>query len=236
MLEKILDFIYPRRCISCDQIISASKEHLCDNCKIFFKYIEEAMCVCCGGLVRQENVKCRDCIENDKLFTKNIPIFVYEDLVQDAIYRFKYGKKAHLGKGLGSIMAERLFQMPNFLENLDYIVPIPIHRNRMKTRGFNQAELLAKEISKVSGIPMGKNLIVRIRDTAPQSKVSFSGRKNNLKGALEVNKRYALENKSILLVDDIYTTGNTLNACCEVLYKVGVKEVRATTLSIVVEE
>lgn len=235
-LELVLELIYPPKCISCEDIIPLKNERwICSNCKHLFNYIEGYICKSCGTKVDKENKKCVDCIEANNLFTQNIPIFLYEDIIQDIIYKFKYGRKSYIGKGLGTIMVNRLLLTSSIFYDIDYIVPIPIHKNRLKTRGFNQSEIIAKEISKATSIPMVRNLIFRIKDTKPQSKFSPLGRKNNLKDAFIVNKKYNLSSKKVLLIDDIYTTGITLNSCSQVLYKSGADEVRASTFSIVLK-
>lgn len=236
ILNLILEFIYPPKCMACDNIIPLENERwICNKCKDLFKYIEGNTCLKCGIILQTSKTKCNDCIERNNIFTTNKAVYIYEGRIQNIIHKFKYGKKSYLGKGLGILMLNNLLLTPDIFKDIDYIVPIPIHKNRKRKRGFNQAELLAKEVSKGLGIPMASNLIIRKKDTKPQSKFSPLGRKNNLKNAFVVNNKYYLKNKNILLIDDIYTTGNTLNACCEVLYKVEVNQVKATTLSIVLK-
>lgn len=236
ILNYIIEFIYPPKCMACDNIIPLENERwICDKCRSLFKYIEGNTCKICGIILEKSKSKCVDCIERNNIFNTNKAIFIYEGIIQDIIHKFKYGKKPYLGKGLGVLMLNRLLLTPYIFKDINYIVPIPIHKNRMRNRGFNQSELLAKEISKGLGLPMASNLIIRKKDTKPQSAFSPLGRKNNLKDAFVVNKKYNLKNKNILLIDDIYTTGSTLNACCEVLYELGVNKVNATTLSIVLK-
>ena len=229
--EQVLGYIYPPKCIACDKITDLHDgKYVCSDCKEFFKYIDGETCRSCGVSGTYKNGVCKNCKNN--LFTRNVPIFVYDGMVQEIIHRFKYGKQSYLHRGIGSLMLKKLLKTPNLFDNLHYIAPVPIHKNRMKQRGFNQAELLAKEISKASEIPMIKNLIIRIKDTKPQAQLSVAARENNLKDAFIANRRYELEKKNILLVDDIYTTGSTLNACCKVLHEAGATNVVVTTFSI----
>ena len=121
--------------------------------------------------------------------------------------------------------------MDEFL-NFDYLVPIPIHEKRRKERGFNQTEVLVKELSKLSGIPYDNEILLRHKQTKPQNSLTPKERKDNIKGAFFVNKADLIENKKILIVDDIFTTGSTVEEAAKELYKNGAVNVCVFTLSI----
>ena len=112
------------------------------------------------------------------------------------------------------------------------IIPIPIHSNRRKKRGYNQCEELAKVISKKLNIPMNASVLIRKKETKPQSGLSFTQRKNNMKDAFELKNTFDIYHKNMLLIDDIYTTGATINSCSKLLKKKNANEVYFLTLSI----
>ena len=181
-------------------------------------------CVC--GLSVTEN--CRDCDRH--IFLKNTAAFPYQDMAQEIIFRFKYGKKAFMAPGIARLMVENV--SPNIFQ-VDYIVPVPIHKNRLKKRGFNQAQLLSKYIGKLVNKGHTKDLLVRVKDTKPLSNFTPKGRENTLKDAFSLKEKYCIADKKVLLIDDIFTTGATLNACAQILYKHGAAEVNCLTFSAV---
>lgn len=234
-LKFALDIIYPPKCIVCEEILPMPIDlgiFFCsDSCANALVLIDGITCTICGAPAEQDKEPCRECKNRENIFTKNIATFVYEDMVLDIIQKFKYAKKTYVARGLSLLMFKRLQNLD--FGQVDYIVPIPIHKNRLKKRGFNQAALLAKNIADYSKRPVASQLLRRIKDTKPLSNFSPTGRQNTLKGAFAINKKYNVADKTILLVDDIFTTGATFNECSQVLYENGAKEVICTTLSVV---
>ncbi len=130
-------------------------------------------------------------------------------------------------------MAKYILENIEDYKNIDYITPVPIHKNRMRTRGFNQSYILAKEISKYINIPVIPDLLLRTKNTKAQSGLTPIGRENNIKGAFVFNKNYNIYEKNIAIVDDIYTTGSTINECAKTLSYFRPKSIISITLSIV---
>lgn len=222
-LDKILDLIFPHRCPVCDEILCSEIIH--DKCLKKLKYIEDDCCIKCGKYISVGEL-CDDCKKINHNFDKNFSVFIYNGKLKESIGRFKYSKRQEYANFFGVEMSKKLVQM-----NIDVevIVPIPIHKSRLLKRGYNQAELLASKISEVLGIPMDKKLLKRIKNTKPLKDLSKQGRLEVMKEAISVDncKKY----DTILLVDDIYTTGTTLDVCSSILKEKGTKKVYAITIA-----
>ncbi len=182
---------------------------------------------------------CRNCISKISSFHK-VPIkpdtyavCKYEGIVKKTIHRLKYGKKRFLAQSLGMILANFYKENldPERSRRINFIVPVPLHRARERERGFNQAELLAVAMCRTLNLPISANNLIRIRNTPSQTLIKKSERLKNLKGAFRIKKpRYFLK-KSVLLVDDVYTTGATTDECRRVLKKAGSKKVLILTFA-----
>jgi len=192
-------------------------------------FISDGICQICGmpfvSKISSHHT-CSNCIKKKPPFSSARSIAVYDGVLLDAIHRFKYNGKTSIAKPLGSIMADRL--PPN---NYDIIVPVPLHKKRLKHRGFNQSLLLARKISKRHKIPIDYLNLIRERLTEPQIKLKGKERLKNVKGAFAVRDKSVFKNKNVLIIDDVYTTGATINECARVLKKAGVKGVYALTLA-----
>lgn len=232
-VHTLLDLIYPPRCIFCTTIIPIQQEKgICNKCKKSLPFIEGKACQKCGKPIQDLKGRtiCFDCVKTSPIYERGWSVFIYEGMVKETIYRFKYGGHREYAKYLGHLMTKRI-KSEELLE-VDLIIPIPIHINRKRKRGYNQAEELAKVVSKELGIPMDTSIITRIKDTKPQSGLSIVQRQNNIKKAFQIKDKINLEQMKILLVDDIYTTGTTINYCSTLLKKRGAKEIYFLSLSI----
>ncbi len=185
----------------------------------------------CGKpLSNQRKEYCFDCESRSYNFTQGKALWVYGKLEKASIYRFKYQNKREYAKIYASELTQRY---GTWIRNrkIQAIIPIPLHKSRKKKRGYNQAEILAKEMGKILGIPVYANLLVRVRDTKPQKTLDEAERKNNLKRAFKMSENI-VQLKYILLVDDIYTTGSTLDAAAAVLKAAGALQVYTCCISI----
>lgn len=170
---------------------------------------------------------CSDCVKMQKVFDKSLALFQYRDKTKTLINDFKYHNKSYLYKMFG-------YQMVKFLKDVDLtdisaVVPVPIHKSKELKRGYNQSELLASYISFNLGLPMLK-LVKRNKDTTPQNRLEGYARWNNISGAFEISKGVSVPSK-ILLVDDIYTTGATVNECSKVLKQNGANKIVCLALA-----
>jgi len=181
---------------------------LCDECFENFEFLESSNCILC-----RKSVQC-NCLE-DFYFKGCYAVFGYDDLVSTLIKTAKYGGRPSYFRTFGSLMAD--FFAKNINENIDILSPIPLHKNRENKRGFNQSQILADKISELINIPIIDDLLIRKLDTKPQASLNLESRKNNVSDAFIFNNKYSVEAKVIMLIDDIYTTGSTINACSKEL-------------------
>ena len=225
----VLQALYPRRCPVCDDIVGRAGEKICLGCMDRLKLITPPWCMRCGRKTEEGEEYCRDCRERGHLFDRGRALYEY-DSAAESIYRFKYGGRREYAEFYGEQIVEYL---GDFIRNMEpeAIVPIPLHRRRRAGRGYNQAELLARAAGRRMGIPVYSRLLVRVRDTAPQKKLNREERQNNLKKAFNITANVVKLNKTIL-VDDIYTTGSTLDAVALELKRHGVKSVYFIALCI----
>ena len=154
----------------------------------------------------------------------------YEGPLQEAIHRWKYRGRLSLTAFFGEWMADALRRHWSDASP-DILIPVPLHRERLRERGFNQTLLLAQDLSRRTGIPCGKRILRKEKPTLPQVNLSGSEREKGVRGAFRMTDRGRLKGKSILLVDDVYTTGATVNECSKVLRAGGAERVDVLTLA-----
>lgn len=185
----------------------------------------------CGKeLEHEEQEYCSDCIHIQKHYTRGYPLYRYEDPVKEGVLAFKYKNRREYAQ----FYAEELEKQygSEFLRlNLDGVLPVPIHPHKLRTRGYNQAGVLAKELGRRLDIPYYEKQLVRTVDTRPQKELNDKERLQNLKKAFFFRENDVKLNK-VLLVDDIYTTGATIEACTQSLHSGGVQEVYYTSICI----
>lgn len=185
----------------------------------------------CGKPIkREEDEYCRDCARVSRGYEQGKSVWTHTGSVPRAIYQFKFHNKRYHAKLFAGEMA-RLHGEWIYKCNVEVIVPVPLHSARRRKRGFNQAELLARELGKRMRIPVDAKMVYRIRNTKPQKQLDGRERQENLKGAFTVSRRRRYP-KNVLLVDDIYTTGSTVHRISGLLKKAGVQKVYFITISI----
>ena len=222
-LDMVIRILYPRRCPVC-QIIVTEKGYVCRECKQQLPYIKEPRCKKCGKSLDSEVQEyCFDCTKGHHVFDKGIALWQYTKSMKQSIHRFKYDNKREYSD---FYIEEILKQYGTWIESLqvDAIIPVPLHRSKQRSRGFNQAELLAKGIGKALQIPVEAKVVERYRKTKVQNVLNDTERKNNVKKAFKIAGN-VVKLKKVLLVDDIYTTGSTIDAIAEVLKEAGVEQV-----------
>ncbi len=227
--EKLLDIIYPPTCPVCDRIIKPVR--ICDSCQKKLRYINSPRCLKCGKPVENNDVElCYDCSKQTHFFDRNVALWAYNNETRASIYRFKYRNMRVYGRVYASELYGRLGQIIASWK-CDVIIPVPIHPRKEKERGFNQAMILAKELSVLTGVPVDGGLLARTRYTRPQKELNDKERIKNLENAFVIEKNVVQYNK-VLLIDDIYTTGSTLDACASLLKSRGVACVYCVSLCI----
>lgn len=192
--------------------------------------IEEPRCKKCGKPIRQKEAEfCYDCEREDLCYEQGRSLWIHKMPVSSSIYAFKYKNRRVYGEVYGREMA-KMFRKIIRLWEIDVIVPVPLHRKKQKKRGYNQEEILAKEIGFRVGIPVDTTLIKRKKNTVPQKEFTRKERKKNLKNAFEVTGK--VEGKRVLIIDDIYTTGSTIDSISILLKKAGAEKTYFLTISI----
>lgn len=219
----ILDLLYPARCPVCHGVIRG-RGNVCDGCRKKLRYIKEPRCKKCGKqLERQEQEYCRDCMRFSHSFEKGMAVFAYDEIMRRSIAMFKYHNRREYARFYAMEMAAHCGY---FLKSCtpEVLIPVPVHRSRKRLRGYNQAELVAKELGKLWKLPVDTTYLIRTEKTTPQKELTRQQRKANLKKAFSVvqgEKAY----QRVLLIDDIYTTGATIDAISETLKENQVRKV-----------
>lgn len=225
MFQTILDMIYPVRCPICGEIVLPKGQRSCKACREKLVYIKEPRCKKCSKPIEYEEQEyCSDCQRKQYHFDKGYAVWVYDEAMKQSIARFKYhGKKEYAKFYIQEVL--RLYEEQIMKLAPDVIVPVPLHRSKYLKRGYNQADLLARGIGKKLGIPVVSHLLIRNKKTLPQKKLSDKERLRNLSEAFQWNEKAAVrfpeKLTKIMLVDDIYTTGSTMEACARVLQRAG---------------
>ena len=231
IINTVLDWIFPPRCSVCDRIINPKWEGICPDCLSKLTYINDPYCMKCGKpLDKCEKEFCDDCQSREHIYDEGRAALVYDEYMSASIYRFKYNSKQEYSKLYGKIISERLSDKI-MSWNADVIIPVPIHKSKLKSRGYNQAALIAKEISKRVNIPVEERIVSRTIPTKVMKNLGAKERENNLKKAFIVNKN-SVKLNSVIIVDDIYTTGSTIDAMSRILKDAGVSKVYYIALCI----
>lgn len=226
--KSILQGLFPLRCPVCDGIVVPAGEKVCKTCAGKYRVVSQPYCLKCGKKIADDEPYCRDCQSGSHLFTRGRALYEYEEIAP-AIYRLKYQGRQEYASFLGQ---ELEVQLGDFIRQCapDAILPVPLHKNRQRKRGYNQAALLARELGTRMGIPVLENYILRTRDTQPMKQLKPKERQNNLKKAFII-KTNDVKLNTTMIVDDIYTTGATMDAMAEVLLDNGVQNVYFVALA-----
>jgi len=238
VLRHITDVIFPPQCISCAAILQPiTQKVFCSTCREKIKFLTGSLCPICGITFPDSpsaSHLCGNCLENKPYFSYARAVAGYESIILNAIHQFKYGRDLSIGALLASLMAD--FSFPD-LEFGDYslIIPVPLHIKKLRKRGFNQSIILADALRKKWQIPVNFSLLKRSKFTLTQTGLNKKERERNIKGAFEVTDKTKIAGRNIILIDDVYTTGATLNECAKVLIKAGAQKVAVLTLARVLQ-
>lgn len=211
MLNKILNYVYPNICGFCNKIIS--EEYTCKNCQEKLKYMYESE---------------KQLVSVNKYFDALVCAYKYSGIIRSKILQYKFKNKKYLYASL----SERLIKLLNMYSNeIDIIIPVPIHYMRAFNRGYNQSFLIAKFVAKKIKKEIRNNILKKVLNNKPQSLLTANKRKSNVCNAYKIRKADAIKGKTILLIDDIYTTGATVNECSKVLKENGAKRIIVATVA-----
>jgi ComF family protein len=233
LLRKFVDLLYPPRCPICRAFLceedrqDGSPEGFCGNCLGGFSKLGPPLCPICGDPFRtgiEEDHLCEECLRRRPFFDKILAPYLYEGRIMDAVHQFKYQGKTHMAKALGPILAS--FGQKRMSEEREWIVmPVPLHRKKLRERGFNQSLLLARQVAPRLGAVLDYSSLCRTRDTQAQMELRKQERRKNVRRAFECIDPKAVKGKAVLLIDDVATTGSTLNECARVLKRAGCRKV-----------
>lgn len=195
------------------------------------KRVEQPHCLKCGKTIEDEDEEyCQDCAEIPKSYNRGYPVFEYTDAIKKALYDFKYKNQRQYADFFADCIFQSYGKQLCALQ-LDGLVPVPVHARKKRSRGYNQAELLARELSARLQIPIYPKYLVRQINTNPQKELNDISRMKNLKNAFKIGEN-KIKLKKVLLVDDIYTSGATIESCTKVLLSEGVEDIYYTSVAI----
>ncbi len=262
IFDDILEAIFPTNiyCICCGNLINNSRKYgLCDTCMEEIQWVKSMTCSKCGKIFKEsetgngskiendfESLICDDCQNNTHYFDKAFTCMIYGTKEKEIIHQYKYGGKAYMGEQLGKLLLERII-----LEGLelDVVTAVPMHPKKLKKRGYNQAELMARVVARGIGVEYSNRILKRDIYKAPMNKMGKSDRMTKILGAysayddkteksdtrkLRHNRRkdeFSVSGKSVLLVDDVYTTGSTADECSKILRELGAEKIYVLTLA-----
>ena len=264
----ILDTVFPAKCLVCSSIFQAAARNsgdgdkvraikdiwdllplahrlltalCCPDCVKALLANSEPLCTCCGKMFDQQqtgNHLCGDCIIRPKKFRMARSAMVYDQQSMAIIHRFKYAGKIQLARPFGVLLLNTYLRYWH-PENVDLIIPVPLHSKKFRRRGFNQAYLMVDSCKAIPSLDelnafsrhLDRDVIVRSRSTEPQTGLGRRQRLNNIKGAFSVRLPEAVRGRNVLVVDDVYTTGATVDECARSLLNAGAVQVDVLTLA-----
>lgn len=229
MLRSLIDLFFPPVCALCEEALRSGP--FCAGCleKFEAKKITSPLCTSCGIPFPSSGAndhECGGCINGNIPFMKARSAYTYDGVVLEAIHKLKYRGKVTLAGPLGALIAGAAI----FPKAPDLIVPVPLHKRRLRHRGFNQSLLLSREVSKALSVPLDYINLKRVRETEQQINLTALERVRNVSGAFETGRAGVFKGRQVLLVDDVFTTGATITECSRVLKRAGAK-VFALTLA-----
>jgi len=228
LIQGIVQMLFPLRCPVCDDIVRPYGEKICPECMEKLKLLTPPFCMKCGKKLTGEGEYCTDCRGGRHEFVRGRALYTYESAAA-SIYRFKYGNRQEYADFFGE---EIVRYLGDFIRSVkpDALIPIPLHRRRRAKRGYNQAALLARAVGRYSGVLVEEKILCRIRDTKPLKLLNPYERQNNLKKAFNMAQN-DVKLKTIIVIDDIYTTGSTIDEAARTLRAGGIEQIYFVTLA-----
>ena len=209
-IDSFIDFLYPRKCAYCNKKIN--ERYTCRKCANIIEYYHEKV-----------NIYANNEFGCDQIIS-SMP---YDGFMKKCVWQYKFRDAKYFAPAFAEILSSKI---KKYNIKFDLIIAVPISSRRMKERGYNQSELIAKNLSKLTGINYQKDVLIKIKNNLRQSELNLNERKENVKDAYSIKNIECIADKKILLLDDIYTTGATINECAKILKLAGAKEVIGLTL------
>ncbi len=230
ILRKLL---FPPRCPGCDEILYEKERFgcFCGTCQKKIKPVEGTICLKCGKPIENEAEEyCYDCAKKPHLYMQNRSLYLYETPLRESMYRLKYSNRRCYGVIYGK-EAARIYGAWIKSCEVEAIVPVPMHWFKERKRGYNQAHVIAESLGHELDIPVYPKLVKRVKNSAPQKLLNDKERKNNLKNAFKTGK-FDVKLRKILIIDDIYTTGSTMDEMSRALRSCGVDQIYCLSICI----
>ena len=224
------DLFFPRRCPVCDRAVRPNGRKICIGCQNRFRYVQEPRCLKCSKPLEDGSKPyCYDCESKKHYYDEGIALYEYAS-AWDSIFKFKYQGRQEYADYYGEDFATHYAgEIRSW--NADALIPVPLYKTKEKKRGFNQSEKIANAVGKELNISVNTSMVKRVRNTVPQKELDDIARQNNLKSAFQVVENDVKLN-TIIIVDDIYTTGSTIDAISTVLRSNGVQKIFFLTLAV----
>ena len=216
----MLDFGLPARCGGCGTIVD-DIDSFCGGCWKELDFLQGGCTVCGLPLEATEAEVCAACLTKPPRLDRIRAAVAYDDISRSIALRLKYGRKVGLARTMSRYMKPLIGELPP--EAL--LVPVPLHRSRLWRRGFNQSVLVARELSKRTGVPVAVDALTRVRATPPLKGLNMRQRRRTVAGAFRPSGNVDLRGRTVILVDDVMTTGSTANACARILKRAGAERV-----------
>ncbi len=237
--EGLLNFIFPLDCKICEKPIRESKGYsICEDCFKTIELIERPYCIKCGKPLipsvffkQNREILCLDCKRKKYSFEFSRSTGIYDKVLKKCIHLFKYYGEKKLAKPLGKLMVDYLVKNDEFKKRIDLIIPVPLHKNDLRKRGFNQSILLCRVIGNYFSISVGEKVLIKKKLTPFQANLSKKEREKNILRAFLVEKPKEIKGKNILILDDVFTTGATVEECTKELMKARAKNIFVLTLA-----
>lgn len=218
LVNFFLEILFPPRCIFCDRIISQNKK-ICGMCNAYKYTIGNNICVKCGRDI--ENCLCKG---NELFFERCIAPFYFSDVIRDSIHKFKFKENQHKTKVFANFMYECILEKYSDI-SFDYIIPVPMYPKKQRKRGYNQSELLGINLSKMMNVPYSLSTLVKVKDMTAQHELQGINRFENIADTFGIINPEIIDNKNILVVDDVLTSGSTLSECAKTLKQNGANRI-----------
>ena len=227
--DRISEAVYPRRCPLCGALIN-SNERICSKCSRDVEFIRRPVCRICGRPL----YTCT-CRKGDYAFVRNVSPLVYTRAAKKGIHRLKFNNSPYSATYFGKLMANSV--RSEYLDcgvRFDCVIGVPMHNDDFLSRGYNQALLLARTVADEIGVPLLNRVLIKQYKTHPQHTLSYMERRKNIKGVFFVSRPEMIHGKTVLLCDDVTTSGSTLNECAVTLLDAGAKAVYCVTATVAV--
>ena len=231
ILKRIKGIFYPPVCPLCGDILADKSEKVCRECKLLIPYISSPTCFKCGKEIDDvEKEYCEDCTKKPKSYIRGFPAMNYVSPVRESVADFKYHNKSSYADFFSyEIIRTHGSEIVKLAP--EALIPVPVHDKKLKIRGYNQAAVLAKRLGEPLGIKVDEEMLKRSVNTLPQKQLAPEERQKNLERAFILTEK-KVQYRKVMLVDDIYTTGATIEACAKLLRAAGVKEIYYTSICI----